>query len=112
MKYVRGSTSASARRNCGNECGEKNAPEMNAIGRYTALTVADAPSAERTAAVMPRPSAAKAAAPSASARTSESQRVGSGTEKRMRPIAIMQAQLTAKAISVAASTAARHAHAG
>ena len=61
---------------------------------------------------MPSPRAANAAAPSPSARTSESQRLGSGTEKSRRPIAIMQTELTANAISVAARTAAMYVDAG
>src|SRR5262249_25280201 len=112
MKYVRGSTFAIARRNGGNECGEKNEPEMNAIGRETALTAPHPPWAERTTTVIPRPSAANASAPSRSVSTSEIQRWGRGTEKSPRPIAIMHAELAANAMSVDASTAMMYADEG
>src|SRR6266545_1189547 len=73
---------------------------------------ADAPSAERTTTVIASPSAANATAPSSRTSTSDSQRCGSGTSNMPRPIAIIAAEFTRKAINVEPSTAPMYAHGG
>src|SRR5581483_7378234 len=112
VKYVSGRMSAIARRNAGYSFGVKNVPEMIAIGRYTALTTADEPSAVRTRPVSPSPSAANDAAPITSTTSSEFGSAGRCTEKRSRPRTISRIASIRNVTNVDASTAARYVQPG
>ena len=80
-----GKSSASASRKRGIAVTEKNVPEMNAIGRYTALMTAEEPSAPRMSAVIATPSGANAAAPARSVNASAGRDDGNGASSTYLP---------------------------
>ena len=107
-----GSTPAIASRKPGSRSTEKNAPEMNTIGRYTAVTTADEPSPLRTAAVSASPSAANDSVPSSTATAKPPPATDRSAPIAKRPIRSCAPVWSAITSTVERITAARYAAAG